>query len=420
MDILKNEIKPNLAFTLYFSIMFCLYTNTYIQLIAQIGIIMYVMVPFLKNMIIKHEKLNNLKFYFGWFGLFTLLMYLSKYWAYSTYDGSKTMITCFRIFIIGTLIFFHTDCKEKAISVLKSFIVACFIMGVAALITTPLTQYGKEEFGSAIGQHRNQIGAVSAPIIFLCWYLSKYSNLKFEKILVVFFTILTFITGSRSAILQMAIIYMFLMIFRENKLSQKAKNIIIFGIILILFIVIIQNVEFLHNVVWVRMENAFLTIFGKDVADISALGRNEYKDIAYKMFVQKPIFGYGIDGFTCFLRDNPFIIGRYLNAVYSHCNYAEIAADFGIIGLAIWYIPIITIIFKMYRVRRKSEWTTIMFYIFLSMNIFDYSRIPWATHLLMYLFFIIILLCRYEIIENANSKKEEICKIETNNGEVKE
>ena len=34
-------ITPNTVFTLYFTLMFCLYTNTYVQLIAQIMLIAY-------------------------------------------------------------------------------------------------------------------------------------------------------------------------------------------------------------------------------------------------------------------------------------------------------------------------------------------------------------------------------------------
>ena len=173
-------ITPNTVFTLYFTLMFCLYTNTYVQLIAQIMLIAYVLMPLLKRGYVRKSEISNLPFYIGWYGAFTVLMFLSRGWAYSVYSGSKTLITVFRICIMGFVIFIYANSKERVISIMQSFIIACSVMGVMALFTTVLSggTIGTTSFGVAIGQHRNQIGAVAAPLSVLCAYLKKYWNMK--------------------------------------------------------------------------------------------------------------------------------------------------------------------------------------------------------------------------------------------------
>lgn len=409
----KKDIRHNLAFTIYFTIMFCFYTFTYIQLAAQIGIIAYVVICIIKNPVIDKEKIKNIVFFIIWFGIFTFLMYLSKFWAYSIAEGSKTMLTTFRIFIIGLIMFFYIDSKEKAIAVLKSFIIAILIMGIVAMVVTPISEYGKEGdglnygFGTRIGQHRNQIGAVAATMFILCFYLKEYYNFKYGRIVGFFLVLLTFITGSRSSVVQIAIILVLRLLLDNDKISNKVKRVIRVIPVIILILLLIHSVPFFYNTIWLRVEKAIITTIGNDVADTSTLGRREYKNIAFIMFKNRPFVGFGIDGFKCYLRDNSYIMGRYLQDVYSHCNYAEIAADFGVLGLLIWYIPILYIVINMFKIRKKSDWTVCILSVFLSMIILDIARIPWTTHLEMYMMIVIIMLCRFEIYEKRNENKDE-------------
>lgn len=174
-----SNVKPNWAFFLYFSVMFVLYTHTYIQLGIQLFIIAYVILTkfFNGKIVLKKSTLKNMLFITLWFGLFTLLLFLStKLWAYSTMANSRTMLGVFRCFVIGFAIFVYADTTERALSVMQSFALASVIMGVAAMVTTPVSQYfqaGDEGFGQAIGQQRNLVGAVSTYMVFTCFFLEK-------------------------------------------------------------------------------------------------------------------------------------------------------------------------------------------------------------------------------------------------------
>lgn len=400
MNLIYNgkRIVPNWAFAFYFIMMCCCYTYTYVQLFVQLFILAYVAAPVLLKgkLVLSRQVLKNLCFYLLWFGGFTLLLYLSKFWAYSVYAGSKTMLTVFRIFAIGCAIFYYTDSKKKALSLLQSFILGCFIMGLAALLTTS-SAIGTEAFGRSIGQHRNQIGAVSAALAVICYFLKKNYEMRYGRALSIYFIVLTMLTGSRSSILQIGLIIAVYILFTGTSVSKKIKNIIAGCLVGVIFVILLQNIPFLREIVWVRIENAIKTVLGIEIADQSALGRSYYKTIAYMMFLERPLLGYGLDGFTCFVRDNPYIMSTaYLNSVYSHCNYAELAANLGVVGLLVWYIPILLLVKRAITFRNQSLWGGCLFSIFASMVILDYSRIPWETHLAMYLLFIVILLITYE------------------------
>lgn len=405
-----NRIKHNMAFTLYFCLMFCLYTYTYIQLLVQVFLILYVVSPILQNKqkIKKNILKGPVKFYFLWYGLFTALMYCSQYWAETANPESKTMLTILRIFVMGLMIVYYAVTKEKMLSLLLSFIVGAAVMGCIAIISSIIfgDAIGTEEFGTVIGQHRNQIGAVAAPITILCYYLKRYCELKYGYPLACFFALLTLCTGSRTSILQIAVILCICILFEPN-VSRAIQRIIYAFILLIILIILIQYIPYLYETIWLRLISGFKTIMGIEKTEGSALGRSYYKVIAFMMFKNKPFAGYGLDGFYCFLRDNPFIMGTEsrLHPVPAHCNYAELAADFGILGLLIWYIPIIKVLHWGWKIRHQGELWMCVVAVFFSIVISDYSRVPWQTHLTMYFVIIIVSLIRFKYLEETQRSK---------------
>ena len=119
-----NNTKMNWIFFLYFCVMFTLYGITMVQLLAQILFLIYVFFSKIRHGVFKIDKnvIKNLKMYILWYGLLTFIAFLSQIWASASYPGSRTLITLFRIFIMGGSIIFYIDSKQKMYSVLKSFI----------------------------------------------------------------------------------------------------------------------------------------------------------------------------------------------------------------------------------------------------------------------------------------------------------
>lgn len=387
----------DMAFFVYFTTMALFYTKTYIQLASQLAILVYIVYVafFNKKSINKASAGKNVKFLLVWFGVFVLWAFLSKSWAYGIREDTNTILTLFRILVIGVALFYYVSTYEKAMGVIKAFIYSVFIMAVTVMLTTPISQYGKageNGFGDVIGQQRNAFGAVMTFVIPLCIILYRHEGFKHGKKLAFFFAFALLCSGSRGAMLQLVII-LGLYVITLPGIMKKFKY--MFGAIIvgIIAILIIQNVPYLHDVVWIRFINMFATITGiEETADSSALTRELYKVLAWDMFAEKPIIGYGIDGFFCYLRDVEYINGYYVPARYSHCNFTEIAANFGIVGLAIWYIPIFGIVIDSYKLKRRMPNMNMVFITLTSMLILDYARIPWANHLSMYTYFCIILI----------------------------
>lgn len=407
-----SHVRPNWMFFIYFAVMFVLYMQTYIQLGIQLFIIAYVILAKFADgkIILRKNTLRNMIFITVWFGLFTLLLFLSsKLWAYSTLEGSKTMLGVFRCFVIGFAIFVYADTTERALSVMQSFALASVIMGVAAMITTPVSQYfqaGNEGFGQVIGQQRNLIGAVSTYMVFTSYFLKKYTDFKYGYILSAFFVILSIITGSRSSLVQLIIVLVMFIVFDKNyfRMITKLLGVVMFGAIIVLML---RNIPILYDNIWVRFEDMFTTMSGDKVADASTLGRQFYREIAFEMFKDRPILGWGLDGFTCYLRDYPIYKGYYIEAVYSHCSWSEIMASLGLVGLIVWYVPnfyVLIINMKHFDYHPLTKYTC---FLLISLLIMDYARLPWMSHPGCYQFFVLFVLI-LNLTRDAKAYKKQI------------
>ncbi|NLI20046.1 MAG: O-antigen ligase family protein [Clostridiales bacterium] len=390
----------DLVFAAYFTTMFCLYTVTYIQLAAQLSIVAYVLVQLvrksklrMKTRVLKHEL-----FLLVWLGAFVGLAYLSQNWAYGIKEDSNTLLTLFRILIIGIAMFLYVDSYPRAVAVMKALIFAVLIMSMVALVTTPLSQYGQageEGFAVLIGQQRNTFGAAVTPLTLVCLVFARQERLRWGKVLSAFFLFALVCSGSRGAMLQYVIIVLLYVLFQPN--MKKRAQYIAGGVLLtLLALLLLQNIPFLYDTVLVRFQNLILTLTGENqAADKSSLGRSLYQVLAAKMFLDRPWLGYGVDGFYCMLRDVRYVNGVFMRAVYSHSNFSEISADFGIVGLAVWYLPIGIVWLNAFRRRKQSQMMNMVFVLLTSMLILDYARIPWSTHISMYFYFCLLLLYFY-------------------------
>lgn len=395
-DKYKN-VTPDWAWFLYFAVMFCLYGHTFIQLGIQLFIIGYVIIKQIVNyrITLKENVIRNLTFLTMWLGLLVFLLWISRYtFAEYILSNSNTVLTVFRCFAIGAAMFLYADTSEKAISILQSYALAGVVMGVAVLLTTPLSEYfqaGDEGFGTAIGQHRNQVGAVGAGMTFVCIYLKQYTNFKYGYWLSAFFAVLTLLTGSRGAIIQLLIMF-FLIVIVDKNLYKMLTKIIVFVLAIAVVLLLVRNVPILYENIWVRFGDMSSTLSGEELADTSTLAREYFKEIAWIMFKQKPILGWGVDGFKSYLIKNPFYKGYFLASVYSHCNFTELAVSLGIVGLLVWYVPTFSIVAKGFKYRDSHPFMKIMFFWLISLIVLDYARIPWTAHITIYQYFLVFLL----------------------------
>jgi O-antigen ligase len=234
-------------------------------------------------------------------------------------------------------------------------------------------------------------------------YLRKYTDFKYGNYLSVFFAIVTLLSGSRGSLIQIVLLFV-LYISMDNNLFRMFFKLIVLALVGCIIVLALKNIPILYENIWVRFENLFSTMSGTELNDSSAMGRQFYKEIAFNMFKKKPILGWGVDGFVCYLLDNPEYNGYYIEAVYSHCNFSELSACFGLVGLLIWYVPTYVMFGHSVKSFRKSPFTEMTTYLLLSMVVLDFARIPWETHLSSYIYFVVFLIIFWV---NVDIKKEE-------------
>lgn len=414
----KNVISCKKNFDLglfvYFTGMFCLYTNTVLQLLLQMFLIVYVLYDLLKkrgSIKIKKCVFKNIILYAFWLGALTLLAYKSKAWAYGTYLESKTLITLFRAYIMGTCLVLYINSKERLFNALRSFVYASIVLGVLVLLTTPITQYGQagdEGFGVKIGQHRNQVGMLATTMAFVCFYLDQIKELKNGKKYIIFFIILLVCSGSRGSMIQCLIAFGLYMITQRN-ISNRIKGVIIGILSLGCIYFLIVTVPFLNETIYQRFLAMIQVVLGTGYSDSSAYGRSLMRVLALNMFMNKPLLGYGLDGFITYFADHRVIEGKSFGTIaYSHCNFAELAADFGVVGLIIWYWLIVYIIIKTWRKHKDNEHAHMIFCLIISLVVLDYARINWTTHLSIYIFTIVF--CMSQILVSKKKGSDKIAK----------
>lgn len=404
----KVNSRINWGFAIFFGGILCLFTNAKAQILLFLMIGVYVSYDLLyrKAGKIKKANINNVLLMTSWIGALTLWAFLSKKWAYGVANPSYTMNNLLRLFLIALLMAIYTDTYERAISIIKSYVVGVLIMCIVVMILTPPALYGVEvgevTFGSVIHQQRNSIGAAAAEAAALSWMLTYYTKFRYGKLFSAFFVVVLLCSGSRGAIIELVIIVGLIILLQKGE-TKRVKNILIAVAVLILGVVVIQNVPYLYEKIWLRFGAMFATLISKENVDGSAYSRTLMRLLALKLFLDRPILGYGLDGVQCYIFRNPRFLGYTFRAVYSHCNFAELGANFGIVGLFIWYYPVGKMIKKAWDSRNNNPFIRYSIAVLVAAVILDYGRIPWQAIPNMLSYFSLFLL--FQNYKNRNKHK---------------
>lgn len=148
------------------------------------------------------------------------------------------------------------------------------------------------------------------------------------------FTFLSFRTGSRSSliiILLCAFIYPFIYF---KKLTKKNVfiPIIIDVVMFALFALAVVVAKFaLHVDVLARMGEFFKSLIGKSI-DYSSENRVELFLESFRLFLRRPIFGWGNNVFSIYSSER----------LFAHNNITELLFSFGVIGFAFYEVIILS------------------------------------------------------------------------------
>ncbi len=264
-----------------------------------------------------------------WFSVFVFFVYLSVFWSESL---SNTMATnyitnFFQGFFIVAFISYRVQKRDDLLLVIKIVVCAAFYGVVVLFLKTPLSSWGTERVGDAIGLNSNTVGLNAAFATMFCLFLSNNTKRPLYYLFTVVFIVVALFSGSRKALFLVLAGIVLILSFSHKGfkgLAAAISSIIIVAII----IWAIMNVPALYDVLGYRVDK----LLGNAGYDGSAAEREWYRSYAQDMFLNSSIVGYGFNGFLSEMQR----IG-YWHQAYCHCNQWELLADLGIIGFTLYY-----------------------------------------------------------------------------------
>lgn len=213
-----------------------------------------------------------------------------------------------------------------------------------------------------IGDYFDNQNGVARDFVFL-GIIAAYFSIKTKKYYGLLYSVLMFIliatTGSISNLLSYLVVLLVLpFVFFGKKGKIVTAIILIISIGIILLLLQIPSLSYFKN----RLLNIFSTFFGNSGTqiDYSARDRFEYAVDAFKLFASRPLFGYGPGG-----------VISYSSGGYAHNNFAELLADYGLVGFVFFEAVIIRLLCSSYK-KKKDNYSLCIFGIALYLFIFQF------------------------------------------------
>lgn len=283
--------------------------------------------------------------YSRYYGAFLLYIAVSIFWTVNP-DYSFPLIRAFLCFEFALIIGCFSKTTNDIRKILKGLIFGAIISSAVVLYNQyqyiGIMRLGDKIYGSAM-----EFSGGITVAAYCCLFLWKSEDKIKYLFLFFLFLIICALSGSRSAIAYPFIFFFIMSFFYHQQFTKILKIMLIIGTLGIASLNAFLNIPVFYDVVGYRIE----TLLEDKTEDGSYMERKEMKEYAIKLWTEKPIMGWGVNGFS----KKYAVINK---PVYSHCDYTEILCCFGLIGAFLFYSPIIMMFFRknIFKIM-KSNWT---------------------------------------------------------------
>ncbi|WP_294560822.1 O-antigen ligase family protein [uncultured Traorella sp.] len=134
----------------------------------------------------------------------------------------------------------------------------------------------------------------------------------------------------------------------RGKILLRLKYIIAGGLLLAIGLYFLSRLEAFNQLI-VRFNGMLLYLAGENTYDNSSIVRSNMILIALSNFYKNPILGCGTDGARIYINE---FLG--VNA-YSHCNFAELLCNNGLVGFILFYVFHVMTLVYAYRKRKRFD-----------------------------------------------------------------
>lgn len=317
--------------------------------------------------------LQKRRIIFDWFLflylLFILVCVISCFIALEPFTSIDRVKTLFLYFILIFTLINYIDNYDKLEKLITYFICSGVISSIIILFGTGLSQM--HTFGKILGNKNTMSVIIGMTVVFSFYFiLYKEKNIYIYPAIITLIVVL--LTRSRTGfVLVMVNVFLLICFLDRIDFKKKIKYIILIILALFLFYYLTANVPFLYKIVGKRWEHVIHFFRGIGTSEKSILVRAQMIKFGFKMFQEKPIFGYGINNYKVLFK-NAFGIRRY-----SHNNYIELLVGVGIVGLISYYLMYFKIMFELIKVKSKSlkNYRYLFLSLLISILIIGYSNV---------------------------------------------
>lgn len=208
------------------------------------------------------------------------------------------------------------------------------------------------------------------------------------------------LSGGRKFFVIPFIFLYFLFLFKRDRRGRihVVRVTLIFAALGLAVLIAIMKVPVLYNSIGVRVEGLIRNFLGSG-KEYSAMIRRDLRQAAMEEWKKSPLFGYGLDSFKYFARDN---LDHFY---YSHCNYTELLYSGGIAYFALYYAMFAKILIEAFRKKTlASSFRAFAITVPICLFIFDYGAVSFNTpHNLVML----MLACKCLTFESVDEIKED-------------
>ncbi len=311
---------------------------------------------------------------------FCLYCYATTFWSMNGYFTIEKGNTIFYTLIIMS-IFYSYYRKYDDLTILIKIIMwagyfvvfySYFFYGIDNLV---YMDEGSDRIQNAF-MNVNVIGMLASLTVIFHLYFTLFEKFSRTIFLVIPAIIVIAATESRKAIIMLILGVVLLFFFKMRKGSHY--NLIPYlkffiTVFLLLIIIMALSETGMFSGATERMNGFIASITGEGTVDSSTSVRELYRQVGWNQMKETPWFGIGIG---C-----PRILAaRQINRnAYLHCNYAEIGAGGGLVGLVSYYCMYVYIIVKEFKYVKYEKFSIIILIWVMTKIITDWGSVSYYS-----------------------------------------
>lgn len=304
----------------------------------------------------------------------SIFCFISALWARNADYSIEKGVTLLSLLICFSILY-ATYYYAEIVRLLKIIMWAGFILAIYSIVF-----YGLDNLQDTLSSEGrlenaftnvNTIGMACSTSILIAVYLFRKHKEYLDLMFCVPALMMVAGSGSRKALVMLILGLVFIYLCQTND-KKKNKVIKIFGSIIAIaaiFFVGIKSGIFAGSVA--RMDGMVASFTDEGQADSSSMLRQYYRLLGFAQLYQTPFLGIGMG--------NARLLAYATTGhdCYLHCNYAELAANGGIVGLVLYYWIYIPLIRTEYRARKKDYLALLILFLILLNLVMDYGAVTY-------------------------------------------